>query len=83
MLSWNGHTIDAPYPYEFDVTTSRSLENWYTELRKEPTDRLRFCIRYDNSLPSLEQAWVGMHLSTFTTLLTSHFDTIRTRFDKE
>lgn len=80
MLSWNGaeNSIDAPFPYLMEVTTSRKLQNWHDLIRALPENRLGMAIRYDNGMPSIEQAWVCMHLSQFVPILKAHYDTIRT-----
>lgn len=85
LLTWNGllGQVDAPYPYVIPVTTGRKLDHWHTAIRALPEDRIGIAIRYDNSLPSIDQAWVGMQLRPFTTLLTAHYDTIRHRGEQE
>lgn len=81
MLSWTGNGIDAPPPYFFDVTTSRSLEKWHNHLRgyKDTGSEHHFAIRYDLSMDSVGQAWVGMSMDTFVTLLSAHYESIRPR----
>lgn len=83
LLSWDGaHSrVIAPPPYTFDVTTSRKLQNWHDLIRGYATSGTarQFAIRYDNSLESVDQAWVGMNLQTFTDLLSAHYERIRPR----
>lgn len=76
-MSWSSDGIEAPYPYQVEVTTSRKLDNWHEQLRAEPTGRLRLCIRYDNALPDVSAAWVGMSLEDACILLSSHYESIR------
>lgn len=80
FLTWNGlqSSIDAPYPYIIEVTTSRKLQHWTDHIKAMPEDRIGMSIRYDNDLPSVEQAWVGMQLRSFSALLECHYNTIRT-----
>lgn len=85
FLCWNHHfsQIDAPYPYTINVSTSRKLENWYSVIRAIEGDMPRMVIRYDNSLPDVSHAWVGMKLSGFTPLLTAHYNSISDRMKGE
>lgn len=78
FLNWSDGIIDAPHPYLIRVTTSRKLQNWYDLIRTMPEDKISMSIRYDNDLPSVEQAWVGMQLRPFVRLLECHYNTIRT-----
>lgn len=80
-LTWDASTgqIDAPYPYVIPLATERKLETWHDLIRVEPDDRLRFSILYNYGMDSLDQAWVGMQMRSFTPLLTAHYDTIRYR----
>lgn len=81
MLTWDGThgIIEAPPPYRIDVTTSRKLEEWHELIREEMPDGLSIAIRYDNGMPGLDQAWVGMQLHSFLPLLTAHYESIRPR----
>lgn len=81
MLSWDGvvSCIDAPPPYHISVTTSRKLGNWHDNIRESVPGELSIAIRYDNGMPSLDQAWVGMQLRSFLPLLTAHYESIRPR----
>ena len=83
MLTWNGQhsRIQAPPPYSFDVVTARKLQWWHDAIRDCTNDGIQAVIRYDNSIPTLDEAWVGMHLSTFSTLLTTHYDANRDRVE--
>jgi hypothetical protein len=84
MLSWDLSTarITAPPPYAIDVTTSRKLQNWYDLIRAD-TDAhtVHAVVRYDMSFDSVEQAWVGMNMRTFSKLLTAHYESIRPRIN--
>lgn len=81
LLAWDGMRgrIDAPPPYTITVTTSRKLQNWHDDIRESLPGGLSIAIRYDNGMPSLDQAWVGMQLHTFVPLLTAHYDSIQDR----
>lgn len=81
FLAWDGRfgRIDAPPPYLIRVTTSRKLENWHDDIRHSLPGGLDISIRYDNSVPSLDQAWVGMQLHSFVPLLTAHYQSIQDR----
>mgnify|MGYP006286550341 CR=1 FL=1 len=78
FLKWDGITssIDAPSPYEIEVTTARKLQLWHDLLRQEKPG-VHIVIRYDNGMPSLEQAWVGMRLRDFAPLLQAHYESRR------
>lgn len=78
FLKWDGvnSSIDAPAPYEIDVTTSRKLQNWHDLLRQE-VPGVHIVIRYDNGMDSIEQAWVGMPLKDFAPLLQAHYEARR------
>ena len=81
-LAWNHSLsqVDAPFPYIVVVETQRNLDPWHAMLRTDgPADRLKMSILYHYGMDSLDQAWVGMQLKPFTTLLTTHYDTIRHR----
>ena len=77
FLSWNGpqSQVDAPFPYKIEVTTSRKLQNWHDLIREDSPQNLemKFVIRYDNGMESLEHAWVGMQLHTFVQLLQDNY----------
>lgn len=75
FLKWDGvfGSIDAPAPYEIDVTTSRKLQSWHDLLREEKPS-VHIVIRYDNGMDSLEQAWVGIRLKDFAPLLQAHYE---------
>lgn len=85
LLSWNGAAskIDAPFPYTMEVATARKLDTWHAMIRGFPEDSVAMAIRYDHSVPTIDQAWVGMQLRPFTTLLAAHYDTIRHRGEQE
>lgn len=81
LLKWDGThgRIDAPPPYHIDVTTSRKLQGWHDLIREGLPGGLSIAIRYDNGMPSLDQAWVGMQLRSFVPLLTAHYQSIQDR----
>lgn len=81
MLRWDGlrSHIDAPPPYRIEVTTSRKLQNWHDLIREETPGQLGIVLRYDNGMPSMDQAWVGMQLHSFVPLLTAHYNSIQDR----
>lgn len=77
-LHWAGvdNSIDAPAPYVIDLTTSRKLQNWHDSIREEGQG-IRIAIRYDGSMDSVEQAWVGISLRDFAPLLQAHYESRR------
>jgi hypothetical protein len=83
LLHWNGTTIESPPPYKFEVTTSRSLENWHNLIRGIEGYNPHMAIRYDNTLPDVSHAWVAMQLSGFVPLLTAHYKSIQDRIKGE
>lgn len=83
LLGWNGTgRLESPAPYVIDLTTSRKLENWHNLLRVE-SKPVTVAIRYDNDLPSIDQAWVGMQMTSFIPLITAHYESISDRIEKE
>lgn len=83
LLSWDGEGIAAPAPYEISVTTNRKLANWHELMRDLPADKPHMAIRYDNLLPNVSYAWVGMTLGGFAPLLQAHYNTIADRIKGE
>jgi hypothetical protein len=84
MLSWDTSTsrITAPPPYVLDVTTSRKLQNWHDLIRSDTDSHvIHAVIRYDMSIDSIDQAWVGMNMRTFASLLTAHYESVRPRIN--
>lgn len=81
LLAWNGGQgiVDAPPPYRIEVKTARKLDDWHDAIRHAPSEGVAMAIRYDYSVPTLEEAWVGMQLRTFVPLLTAHYESIRDR----
>lgn len=79
-ISLENMGITGPFPYRFTVTTSRKLQNWHDNINGncEPK-RLNIHIRYDRSLDSVADAWVGMRLEEFVQLLQSHEETLKER----
>lgn len=83
FLTWNGMTIEAPAPYRFSVTTSRSVQNWIDNIRLTNSDQPHMAIRYDYNMNSVADAWVGMRLGAFVPLLTAHYNSISDRIEGE
>lgn len=81
LLSWDGGhgRVAAPPPYQFRVTTGRKLQLWTDSIREPIAGSMDFSIRYEYSMPSIDQAWVGMKMQTFVPLLTAHYESIRDR----
>lgn len=82
LLAWDQKAgrVDAPFPYVIDVVTERNFDPWSELLRRENDPlTLNMSILYHYGMDSIDQAWVGMQLRPFTTLLTAHYDTIRHR----
>jgi len=81
-VSWEkGQNIEAPPPYRFHVTTSRSLDLFKRALEERIVGRINIVIRYDGDIPELEDAWVGMRLSEFVPLLQAHYEANRDRVE--
>lgn len=74
-LSWGGaHSeILSPPQYQIDLTTSRKLQNWHDLIRTE-LKQTHIVIRYDNTMDSIDQSWVGMLMHDFVPLLTNHYE---------
>lgn len=83
FLTWNGVTVEAPAPYKFSVTTSRSIQNWAENVRAITGDQPHMAIRYDYNMDSVADAWVGMRLGAFVPLLTLHYNSISDRIEGE
>jgi hypothetical protein len=77
-LSWEGEhsEILSPFQYQIDLTTSRKLQVWHDLIRQE-LNKTHIVIRYDASMDSIDQAWVGMLMYDFVPLLTNHYETNR------
>lgn len=82
-LSWDNGVILAPSPYRIEVTTNRKLETWHELMRRLPADKPHMAIRYDNVLPDVSYAWVGMTLGGIAPLLQAHYETIADRIKGE
>lgn len=75
----NNH-IDAPPPYRLAVTTDAAWWRLSSYLRDMPEDGIAAVIRYDGFIEGgVDQAIACMRLSTFATLLGSHYDSIQDR----
>lgn len=82
FISWDGHDsrVNMPSPYSVDVTTARKLQVWHDNIRSDvPDHMIHASVRYDMMFDSIEQAWVGMNLRSFSTLLATHYDANRDR----
>lgn len=67
--------IIGPPPFRFYVTTDAAGWRFFQGIR-ELDD---FVIRYDKYVGVVEDAYVGMKLSTFATLLTSQYNSLQDR----
>lgn len=76
LLAWDhaAGAVDAPYPYAIRVVTARSLSKWHEDLHRLPLKGPHLSIRYDYSLGSVDEAWVGMTLGSFAPLLKAHYE---------
>lgn len=75
-ISWDSATgsISMPYPYQIDLTTSRKLQNWHDRLASYPSQPtpIHACVRYDNGMEDITNAWVGMKIDPFIEMLSAH-----------
>ena len=80
LLRWNPETstVDAPPPYYIKVTTDAASWRFWQAVRELPVGPA-VVIRYDNFIDGVEDAVVGMRLSTFASLLETHYNTISDR----
>jgi hypothetical protein len=80
FLRWNGETstVDAPPPYFIKVTTDAASWRFFQAVKDCP-DGVSFVVRYDNFIDGIEDAVVGMRLSSFVSLLETHYNTIADR----
>jgi hypothetical protein len=67
--------VIGPPPFRFYVTTDAAGWRFFQGIR-ELDD---FVIRYDKYVGVVEDAYVGMKLSTFATLLTSQYNSLQDR----
>ena len=77
------NTINAPAPYGFIVTTDASSSRYWAHIKDLPEIGIHAVIRYDKHIRELEDAVVGIRLSTFTTLLETHYNTISDRINNK
>jgi hypothetical protein len=84
MLSWNGddNTITAPPPYKPYVSTDGAWWRFrhYLDERQDDTG-IPFVVRYDKSIPGVDNAIVGIHLRNFATILHAHYISISDRVE--
>lgn len=66
--------IEAPLPYHLSVSVNRVLHHWYADIKAMPATGIHACIRYDGGIQTVAEAWVGMRLDHFATLLKAHHD---------
>lgn len=83
MLSWDGSTsrIDAPAPYAIQVMTDTKTWRFFEAIKEFPSTGLPFVVRYDKYLETVDQAVVGLRLSTFSAILSAHYTSIADRID--
>lgn len=77
LLTFDGATnrIDGPPPYRFRLVTDAA--NWRVfQAVRETNDPV---IRYDKFVEDVSSAYVVMKLSTFATLLGTHYNSIQDR----
>lgn len=81
LISWDGSSsqLDAPSPYFFVATTNANGWKFFEEIRELPEDKIGMVIRYDKYIDGTDNAVVGMRLSTLTSLLSVHYDSISSR----
>lgn len=81
LITWDGHSnrIDGPPPYGFTMSTDAAGWRFFQYIRELPPDGLHAVIRYDKHIDGVDNAVVGMPLSTFVTLLASHYNTVQDR----
>lgn len=82
MVTWTTDGLEAPYPYQLLLTTGRKLEDWHEILRGPMSTRIKLAIRFDNSLPDVSAAWVGMSLEDACILLDAHYRAISERTEQ-
>ena len=66
--------IELPRPYSINVTTDNKNERFFAQVRAVADQDLAFTIRYDATIPSVDNAVVGMTLRDFAILLKSHYE---------
>lgn len=72
--------IEAPPPYRLAVSTDGAWWRLAAYLKALPEDSISAAIRYDKFLEGgVDNAIVATRLSTFATLLESHYNTIQDR----
>ncbi len=85
LINWDGKSnrIDFPYPYSMEAITDTATWRFFETIRNLPHNGLSFAVRYDKYVDTVDEAIVGMRLSTFIVLLSSHYDTISDRIGNE
>lgn len=68
-------TIDGPPPFRFKVITDRNTTRFFRAIREEDIP----IIRYDRYIESIDEAYVGIKLSAFATILGAYYDSLRDR----
>lgn len=67
--------VVGPPPFQFVVTTDAAGWRFFQAIR----DTDEFVIRYDKYVGVVEDAYVGMQLSTFATLLSLQYNSLQDR----
>lgn len=85
LISWDGMSsrISAPAPYGFDVVTDAATWRFFQYIRELPDNQLNAVVRYDKFIEHIDDAVVGMRLSTYVQLLEAHYKTIEDRIRNE
>lgn len=73
-VSWNQDVLSCPAPYSMSTTTGLTVAHWTDRIRVEH-QRMHIAIRYNYSMDSVANAWVGMQLHQFVPILKAHYDT--------
>ena len=86
LISWDGAVtnlgaslLESPAPYTLNVSTDAVHWRFFANVKALPDRGIPAVIRYDKYIDHLEDAVVGMRLSTFTSLLSAHYGTISDR----
>jgi hypothetical protein len=74
-VRWTGQIpLDAPYPYQLGLTTSRVHVHWTDAIAELDPKRVGGIIKYDGSIPDIPSAMVGMRLDHFCSLIGMHYE---------
>ena len=75
LIEWHSNAIQAPHPYQFNLITDRVWSR-FEEAIPSDDQRLTAAIRYSHTTNGVDDAIVGMRMSTFTQLLRAHAEQI-------